>query len=126
MNDLFQGFDSSAPVPQPLSAVGSRREDDQPGLRQLALSPEFNALAGRFDRISAREDMREPWISPHRTVQLFRVLAETFPNGWERARVSEMIDATAAHRLIELVGSRSLGEKIADALRFSVSKLLEN
>jgi hypothetical protein len=46
-------------------------------------------------------------------------------NAWERARAAEIIDRVPARLLIELVG-RPLAEKIADALRFPVSQLLEN
>src|SRR4051812_27624131 len=123
MNDLFLGFEESAPVPMPLSAMGSRQVDGRPGLKQSALSPEFNALAARFDKIRYREDMREPWISPDRTVSLLRVLKDIFPDAWERCRVTEMIDVTPAHCLVELIGSRPLAEKIADALHFAVEKL---
>lgn len=123
MNDLFSGFSESAPVPMPLSAMEPRQMDGRPGLKQLALSPEFNALAARFDKIRYREDMREPWISPSRTVSLLRVLGDMFPAPWERCRVTEMIGVTPAHCLVDLVGSRPLAEKIADALHFAVEKL---
>lgn len=121
MNDLFE---ASAPASPSLSPVGLPREDERPAVpKRQTLSSSFVALAARFSKIEAREEMREPWVSPDRTVSLLRILTEEFPDAWERCRVSEMIDRCRADHMVELVGSRVLAEKIADALRFPVAAL---
>jgi hypothetical protein len=125
MNDLFLMDPNSALAPAPLSVAGPAREDEGPGRGgiSLPLSEAFTALAARFDKIEAREDVRDPFDSPDRTGRLLRVLKGDFPDAWERCRASELIDRCPARFLVELVGSRALAEKVADALRFPVEKL---
>jgi hypothetical protein len=128
MNDLFSDFHAAADIKSDAIAGSPQRSKEavRPGSHNAALSPAFNSLAARADKIDAYNDMRDPYGSPNRTVNLLRVLKGDFPDAWERARAAELIDVCPARHLIELVGSRSLAEKIADALRFPVSKLLEN
>jgi hypothetical protein len=121
MSDLFQ---DSAASEHALSRQSGSTEGERSGRSERTpLSVVFTALADRFDKIERHETMRDEQHRADRTVSLLQVLKGVFPDAWERVRVAEMIDRCPARRLMELVGSRSLAEKIADALRFPVGRL---
>jgi hypothetical protein len=118
MNDLFRDSAASEPA---LSRQSGSTEGGRPGRSERSpLSAEFTALAARFDKIERHHDMRDLRDIPAR---LLRLLIPLFPDGWERVRAAELIDRCPARYMVELVDSRALAERIADALRFPVEKL---